>query len=91
VGSKNIIRIQAGIKARLYSKNNLSKKAESMAKVVECLPCKCKALTSNPSTTKKKKNKRIISTLQGNVTLHFVDEAHQKMFQSRGLGKSMTR
>jgi hypothetical protein len=27
-----------------------------VAQVVECLPCKCEVLTSNPSTAFKKKN-----------------------------------
>jgi hypothetical protein len=32
--------------------------AGSMAQVIECLPSKCKALSSNPITAGKKKRKR---------------------------------
>jgi hypothetical protein len=34
------------------------KRAGGMAEVVECLPCKCDALSSNPNNTKKKKKKK---------------------------------
>jgi hypothetical protein len=41
---------------RPYLKNNLkSKKGWRYAQVVECLPSKCKALSSNPSTAKKER------------------------------------
>jgi hypothetical protein len=35
-----------------------------VAQVVECLPCKYEALSSNPSATKKKKKKTKNKTLQ---------------------------
>jgi hypothetical protein len=35
----------------------LQNDARGKTKVVECLPIKCEALSSNPSTTKKKKSK----------------------------------
>jgi hypothetical protein len=35
-----------------YIKSKL--RAGGVAQVVECLPCKCEALTSKPSNTKKK-------------------------------------
>jgi hypothetical protein len=38
------------------SKNKL--RTRDVAQVVEHLPCKCKALRSNPSPTKKKKKKK---------------------------------
>jgi hypothetical protein len=52
-----------GQKARPNLQNNQSKKAGGMAQAVKHLPNKCKALSSNPSTTgkeggrKKKKEK----------------------------------
>jgi hypothetical protein len=40
-------------------KNKLkAKRAEDMAQVVECLPTKLEALSSNPSNVKKKKERR---------------------------------
>jgi hypothetical protein len=37
--------------------------ARGMAQVVECLPSKCKALSSNSSTAKKKKKQLIVERL----------------------------
>jgi hypothetical protein len=34
--------------------------AGEVAQVVECLPSKCEALNSNPSTTKKKKKDKVL-------------------------------
>jgi hypothetical protein len=42
-----------------YLKNNKRKRAGGMAQVVELLPSKCEALSSNPSTTEKKKKGNI--------------------------------
>jgi hypothetical protein len=42
---------------KLYSKNNCSKKASSMPQVVEHLPSKYKALSTNTRIKKKKKKK----------------------------------
>jgi hypothetical protein len=49
--------LQAGLgkNVRLCPQNNDSEKSWEVADVIECLPSKCKALSSNPSTTKKKK------------------------------------
>jgi hypothetical protein len=46
------IKVQAGsgINVRSYLKNNESKRAKAVAQVVECLPAKSEALSSNPST-----------------------------------------
>jgi hypothetical protein len=47
----------------LSEKQTKSKKTEGVDQVVECLPSKCKALNSIPSTTKKEKTKQ-------NIALH---------------------
>jgi hypothetical protein len=50
VNRRIVVQASLGIKVRPYSKNNKAKKAGSVAKVVECLPSKLKALSSNSST-----------------------------------------
>jgi hypothetical protein len=46
-------------KARHYLKNKpKAKRAGGVAEVVECLPSKPEALSSNPSNSKKKKKKK---------------------------------
>jgi protein gp37 len=40
-----------------YAKNK-ARRSEGVAEVVGCLPSKCKALSSNPSTAKKKREKK---------------------------------
>jgi hypothetical protein len=40
---------------RFLKKKSMIKIKKTMAQVVECLPSKCKALSSNPNITKKKK------------------------------------
>jgi hypothetical protein len=47
---------QANSSQDLISKITRAKCTVGMAQVVECLFCKCKALSSNPSPTKKKKS-----------------------------------
>jgi hypothetical protein len=42
---------QPGQKARPYLQHNRREKAGAMAQAVKHLPSKCKALSSNPSTT----------------------------------------
>jgi hypothetical protein len=44
----------SGDKVTLYLKNNQSKNSWNMVQLLECLPTKHKALSSNSSTTKKK-------------------------------------
>jgi hypothetical protein len=41
-----------------FLKTARAKRAGGVAQVVECLPCKCKALSSNPSTAKKQTKKQ---------------------------------
>jgi hypothetical protein len=45
-----------GIKGDPISKITKAKKAGRVAQVVECLPCKCKALSSNTRTKRKEFN-----------------------------------
>jgi hypothetical protein len=45
-----------------HLQNNQSKMDGGVTQAIECLLCKWKALTSNPSTTKKKKKKTQITT-----------------------------
>jgi hypothetical protein len=49
-----MVHASPGIKVRLYLKNNYKKRAGSMTQVIEHLPSKHKALSSNPSTEKNK-------------------------------------
>jgi hypothetical protein len=54
------INVQAspGINVRIYLKNkSKAKRIGAVDQVIEHLPSKCKALSSNPSTEKKKKKK----------------------------------
>jgi hypothetical protein len=45
---------------RPYLENTQDKNRTSgVVQVIECLPCKCKALSSNPSTTKKERKKNM--------------------------------
>jgi hypothetical protein len=52
------ITVQAdlGINTRPYLKNNKTKRAGGVTQVVEYLPSKCKVLSSNPSTKKKRQS-----------------------------------
>jgi hypothetical protein len=52
------------------SKTTRSRCTEGLAKVVECLLCKCEALCSNPSLTKKKKVE-LINTNDNKFTKYF--------------------
>jgi hypothetical protein len=50
-----------------------------MAQGTACLPSKCKALNSNPSTTKKKQNERKKMVEEGPEVRHFDwGEDHEK-------------
>jgi hypothetical protein len=64
LGNKEIGRIMVqtslGKKRDPHLQNNQSKRAGGVAQVVEHLPSKCKALSSNPKTKKSKRNKRKI-------------------------------
>jgi hypothetical protein len=51
-----------GIKARPYSKNTKAKTTNSLAQVVECLPCKIKTLNLNPGAASPCKKIKRIST-----------------------------
>jgi hypothetical protein len=54
VSRRILILAGVGKNARPYLKNNQRKKGFDVVQVVECLPSKHKALSSNPSTTKKR-------------------------------------
>jgi hypothetical protein len=49
---------QANTSQDPMSKITRAKRTRGVAQVVECLLCKCKALSTNPSPTKKKRKKR---------------------------------
>jgi hypothetical protein len=53
-----VIQAQTGKKQDPISKIFKTKRAGGMVQVAECLPSKCEAVSSNPSTAKKKKKKR---------------------------------
>jgi hypothetical protein len=56
-----------GKKRDPISKVTRTKRTESMAQAIDCLPSKCEALSSNSSTTKKKERKKkelIVITLK---------------------------
>jgi hypothetical protein len=52
-----VIQAQTGKKQDPISKIFKTKRAGGMVQVAECLPSKCEAVSSNPSTAKKKKKK----------------------------------
>jgi hypothetical protein len=43
----------------IHTHTHTQKKTGGVAQVVECLPIKCEALNSNPSTVKTKQNKTL--------------------------------
>jgi hypothetical protein len=55
------VHVDLGKKRDLLSKMTRIKRAMDMAQVVKHLPSKCKTLSSNPSTAKKKKANKIIT------------------------------
>jgi hypothetical protein len=44
---------------RIQKKNPIENRAGGVAQMIACLPSKCEALTSNPSTAKKEKEKKL--------------------------------
>jgi hypothetical protein len=50
------------VQETLSKKYPTQKRAGGVAQAVECLPSKCEALNSNPSTAKKNNNKKKMST-----------------------------
>jgi hypothetical protein len=65
----------------LFGKGTEAKRDEGMGHVVECLPSKCKALSSNSSTAKKKKVTKTITKLE-------YEERENKFRSNKGRKKS---
>jgi hypothetical protein len=77
---------QPGQKLRSYLKTNREQKDGDVAQAVECLHSKHKALSSNPSTTTKKKSSRASEAVEFWIPATLICQSPQKKCRAQSHG-----